>query len=215
VGVDAGFVHAFLDRCPGDAEVALFTARWDLVAFFLNPFEQGEMFHPGLLGLAQAFVSRMGIGIELKSLVTHSLSSVYCNYIVAKPVFWRAWLTLAEAFFEYVEHSRDDVSEAIRAQTRYAPQTHTAPLAPMKTFIQERLATIPLASGNFRIAAPDLSAHFPVDSFFENAPQTRQLLQGCNLLKQQYCLTGEVDFLKAYFKLRPRVPVVQARVAGR
>ena len=206
-GLDSSFVFDFIDRINSHADVALFSARWDLIAFFRSPFEQGEIFHPGLLDLSERFLQSIDVEIDLRTLTTHSLSSVYSNFIVAKPVFWRAWLKLADAFFDRVEHGRDALALALQASTTYAPQGRSMPSAPMKTFIQERLTSLVLAQGAFRVATPDLSGQFPFDSPFERSARARRVLQCCDLLKQQYATLGDPSFLEAYLKLRAVVPM--------
>ena len=54
--MDSHFVLNCLSRVSPDYEVALFTYAPDVLAIHLNPFEQGEYAHPGLLRASQAFL---------------------------------------------------------------------------------------------------------------------------------------------------------------
>ena len=92
-GLDSKVVSEFLQQVdPHHANVALFASGWDQIAYFRNIFEQGEFWHPGLIDGSQKFFDRIGLTINLLTLTTHSLSSVFSNYLVAKPCYWRHWL---------------------------------------------------------------------------------------------------------------------------
>lgn len=204
-GLSASQVMDFLESAAPQADVALFSHRWDQIAYYLNVFEQGETLHHGLLDLSQQFFSSIGMEVNLRDLVTHSRTAVFSNFIVAKPVFWREWLPIANSFFAYVEDSNNAQSGAIKASTFHGyPWKKT----PMKTFIQERFASVLLALGEFRVAAIDLSADAPLTPYlFEIDPRTRRRLQACDVLKQAYCASVDQDYLSAYRKLRALVPV--------
>jgi len=47
--LDSTMVYEFLQRYS-HADAAIFNAGWGQIAYFLNPFEQGDCWHPGLLG---------------------------------------------------------------------------------------------------------------------------------------------------------------------
>lgn len=201
-GVNAETMFSVLCQCEGHFDVALFSCGWDQLAYFLNPFEQGEFWHPGLTGLSQYFLDTIGSNIDLTKLVTSSRNSVFSNYLIAKPAFWRAWLQWADKFFEFVEGPG---SAEFRNNTAHGPS-----VAPMKTFIQERFATLILSEGGFRVAAPDMSQSFPIDPFvFESDAKTRQLLQTCNSLKEKYLETGDSDYLDMYRKARAAINIVR------
>ncbi|MBL8302592.1 MAG: hypothetical protein JNM26_07460, partial [Ideonella sp.] len=59
-------------HCTGgrQPDVVLFSPQPDMGAFFLNVFEQGELFHPGFLKLAQAVAEVLGFHVPLATLVT-------------------------------------------------------------------------------------------------------------------------------------------------
>lgn len=80
-------------------------------------------------------------------------------------------------------------------------------VAPMKTFIQERLASLILAQGSFSVAAPDLSQSFPIDPVFKENGKTRRLLQTCDLLKAKYIETNDADYMDMYRKIRATIEV--------
>jgi hypothetical protein len=74
---------------------------------------------------------------------------------------------------------------------------------PMKTFIQERLATVVLASGQFKAACPPYSFMNPIFTrLFPDTIETRVLLQSCDLMKQKYRLSADQKYLAMYWKIR-------------
>jgi hypothetical protein len=84
-------------------DVALFSIRWDHIAYFTNPFEQGECIQPGTLKETQNFLDSIHIDINLKKFITHSQTAAYSNYIIAKPSYWLKWLLLANKFYDYTK----------------------------------------------------------------------------------------------------------------
>jgi len=198
-----GFVNTYAMQC----EVALFSSCWDQNSYFQNPFEQGDMWHPGLLDLSQSFLDAVGMKLDIRSLVTDTSTTALGNYIVAKPVFWRAWLDLANKFFEMVEKKENTISDRAANLTSYSSRLD---LAPMKAFLQERLATAIIAKNNFRVAAWDQSSYSYSPIFtrlFHDDFRTRRLLQACNLLKQQYNLSQDKDYFLVYQKLRKQIAI--------
>lgn len=193
----------FLNSNSKDNDIILFSPGWDQIAYFLNPFEQGEFWHPGLLDSSQQFFDSIGVNIDLRNLVTHSTSTVFSNYIVAKPVFWNKWLHMANQLFEFIENN---ASHAASDNTTYGSNLKQAP---MKTFIQERLASVLMAQGGFKIvAAIDQSNDAPIlKKLFVDDPLTRERLRACDQYKQQYTATGNEDYLEQYYKVRAQIPI--------
>ena len=203
-GLTSQIVRDVLTAHDAHADVALFSTAWDQIAFFENQFEQGEFWHPGISRAAQDFFDAINEPIQLNQLVTHSLTSVFSNFVIAKASYWRAWHALAEQLWEYTEAATPNSS--IIALTNYATETkHT----PMKVFVQERLAPVVLSKNQFRTITLDISANAPIwDRMFAPHPTTRRSLQACDLLKQKYTQTGDRTFLEAFRKLRQTIPLV-------
>jgi hypothetical protein len=200
--LDHAQVREFIETVDGHVDVALFSPYWDQIAYFQNPFEQGEYHHPGLLAATRRFFEAAGITLNLDRLVTDASSAVFSNYIVAKPAFWAAWLKLADALFEFVEHSDDPAAEALRAPTAYKGASDA--LA-MKIFIQERLASVVLAIGDYRVATIDTSDSRRPPGLLP--PRALRSLQTLDVLKGEFRRTGDGAFLEAYRKLRASIPM--------
>ena len=95
---DAAYVHEFLKRVPNETEVAIFSPGWDQLAYFLNPWEQGEVWHPELAEITEEFLLATGRTAGLHALVTDATTSVFSNYFVAKKRFWQYWMSIAKDF---------------------------------------------------------------------------------------------------------------------
>ena len=207
--LSAADVLDFIGTIDGYADVALFSPYWDQIAYFQNSFEQGEYYHPGLRDAAARFFAHAGIAIDLDTLVSDSATSVFSNYIVAKPAFWRAWLQLADALFDFAENSPDPAAVALRDTTDYKGSDEHVP---MKVFIQERLASVILAGGGYRTATIDISDRRRPANLLP--PVVLRALQSCDLLKQQFRRTGDRTYFEAYRKLRATIPMARPAAGG-
>lgn len=197
-GQNASKINAILDKYDTAANVALFSPTWDLNAYFINQFEQGEIWHPGISNLTQTFLDAIHFDLNIETLVTHHTTSTFANYIVAKPNFWHMWQELAEQFYSYCELAENNVGET---ETSYGQA-----LYPMKTFIQERFQSILMSSGKFKVLSPDQSQSSPLFlPLFDNNPTTRRMLQTLDLLKNRYCETKDSSYLDMFYKIRKNI----------
>lgn len=198
VGLDSRYVLGVLQGA--DADVALFSAHRDQVAYYLNVFEQGEACHPGLLDLMRQFLRAQGIAVDPAEVVMDSRSAVFSNYVVARKRFWLAWRELAERFWHYVEH-QPGIDPRFHGLAPYA-SGH----APFKTFLQERLASFVLATGRWRTLVPDFGEWCPINPHvFDPTPRTRRQLEVCDYMKARFLDTGDAAFLEMYRKVRAEV----------
>jgi len=197
-GFDSRFVLEIVEKYGENANVALFSPDWDQLSYFLNPFEQGEVWHPGLLPLSQKFIDTIDLNIDLKNLVSDTTSSVFSNYVIAKKEFWEEWKRIAEAFFKYAENNSEFKIHVSYGSVQYQ--------YPMKTFIQERFASLILSTRNFKVLSPDQSLTSPI--FFRLFPQdviTRRYLQSCDVMKKKYRETLDEKFIEMYWELRKNI----------
>lgn len=194
----------FVSAVDSHADVVLASHGWDQIAFFLNPFEQGEFWHPELRGIAERFVAAAGVGLPVRSYVGHSMNTVYSNYVVAKPVFWRSWLEFANLLFELAEDPSHPLGKPLSSFAMYDTGTLRVPT---KTFLQERLASLVLATKRFRVAVIDTSAQTALNAnLFEENLRTRRLLGTCDTLKLECDLSGDRAFLDMFHKVRASIP---------
>jgi hypothetical protein len=143
-------VSAFVRDNAAEHDVMLFSPQPDMGAFFLNVFEQGELFDPGFIQAMEGFLRSAGVEVNLASLVMDSSQVVFSNYFVARPAFWRRWLELAEQLFALCEGPDSAEKAACTVPTTYPGQ------AQRKVFMQERLASLLLAiEPAWRVKAAD------------------------------------------------------------
>jgi hypothetical protein len=194
-GFSSNFVLKVIEKHGSMGNVALFSSEWDQISYFLNPFEQGEVWHPGITEVCQDFIDKCGLEINLSTLVSDTSSSVFSNYIVAKKEFWIQWKKLAEQFFEFVENSPE-----YQTTTSYGSIQNQVP---MKAFIQERLATLILSTETFKVLSPDQSSNGLINTrMFHDNMMTRRLLQTCDLMKNKYREKKDEKYLEMYWKIR-------------
>lgn len=199
-GLGSADVQAFIHQDSGRHDAYFFSPFWDLSSFFINIFEQGDFFHPGLTQASQKFVDSIGLSTPVKFQVTHSQNTVFCNYIVANKTFWLKWLALGERLFFAAEHPEADpqLQALLKDDTTYGEQR-----LPLKVFLLERLATLLLlnepalkAKGYdcFQLS-PSIT---PLNRFFNEAVQ-------CNALKMAYEQSASPFNLHAFMNLRNQV----------
>ncbi|MFZ4704060.1 MAG: hypothetical protein ACOYMG_28780 [Candidatus Methylumidiphilus sp.] len=194
-GFNSEFVINLLNRYGEAANVALFSFGWDQLAYFLNPWEQGEVWHPGVLSSSQNYINNAGFKTDLKTLVTDTTTSVFSNYIIAKRDFWLEWRNMAESFYNYCEKNPLD-----SIKTSYGNVDNQYP---MKAFMQERLATLILATGKYIVLSPDQSFNGPIfTGLFSSDITNRRLLQTCDLMKRKFREKSDEKYLEMYWKIR-------------
>jgi hypothetical protein len=194
-GFNSDFVLKVIENYGILGDVALFSPGWDQLAYFLNPFEQGEVWHPGLMTASQDFLDKYKLEINLNTLVSDTSSSVFSNYVIAKKEFWTQWKKIAEQFFEHVENSPE-----YQATTSYGSLENQFP---MKTFVQERFATLILSTNTFKVLTPDQSFSAPIFTrLFPDDVKTRRLLQTCDLMKTKYRESKDEKYLEMYWRIR-------------
>jgi hypothetical protein len=203
-GLRANEIVDFLKTVDTNMEVVTIPYSWEQIAYFLNPFEQGNLFHPGLAKYTQQFIDHLGWDFNISTFAGHSGNSVFCNFIIAKPRYWKKWLELATAFFDLIESGKGDLAQALGGTTSYGSVRNQAPL---KTFVQERFPSLILGKNEFQTSVLDISHQLPVfRRLFNEHPRTRRLLQTCDVLKSEYTRSGDIDLLLSYRKIRSLIP---------
>lgn len=201
-GLNSVFLKNILDNHAQNCEVLLFSYAWDQLSYFLNPFEQGELWHAGISEITQKFFDLSGVNININSFVTCCNTSVFSNYIIAKPSYWEKWLLLAEMFFNVAEQG--DIPELTYNTSYVSPENQT----PIKTFIQERLSSVILSSSSFKTLSIDQSMTGEIFTMlFDDDIGTRRRLQTCDLLKEMYLKTNNKEYLNVFFNIRKDIKI--------
>ncbi len=186
-------VEAFLADCTED--VVLFSPFFDQSAFAVNIFEQANISHRNIDPILSAAFAQLNPNIRLSSLVTHSKNTVFCNYFVAKPAFWKVWLECCEKIFQLCEQGDAVLSEQLNTLVE-----HDTGMNPAKVFVIERVASFMLALGmGWRVRA-----YNPMKLPMTTSPVARFVDELCRLdaLKIAFCESGYPDYIKAFNKIR-------------
>ncbi|HEX5458628.1 MAG TPA: class I SAM-dependent methyltransferase [Steroidobacteraceae bacterium] len=136
----AAAVDDFMRQRGGTADVISFSPFFDQMAFPLNIMELAVANHECRETFAQC-ASLVAPGFEIERSVMSSLDTVYCNFFVAKPRFWREWLAKCELIFELAEQGLTPLGQALNRVVTYGTAT-----APAKVFVIERVASLLLWS---------------------------------------------------------------------
>lgn len=138
-GLAAADVRRHVEAHGADADVLLYSPFPTQVAYFLNVFEQGEQSHPGFMQTCADVLQALGMPVALQGLVMDARQTVYSNYFVARPAFWREWLRWTEAVFVLAEAADSSLRERLQAPTAYAGSVQ------IKVFVVERIASLLLS----------------------------------------------------------------------
>ncbi|MCP1574894.1 hypothetical protein J2S30_003273 [Herbaspirillum rubrisubalbicans] len=195
--LDAGKVFQFINANPG-ADVYHFSPFFQDSACYLNMFEQGNRYHPGMVSLVNTFLGSIDLNVDLRKLAMDFRSTIYCNFMVAKPVFWEKWFAINERLFEEVEQGTGAFAQQMNALTTY----HKMPLN-MKVFIMERIASLILALDHSLSVAHYDIAQMPWSDILYYP--CRDDMFTLNALKLAYLNSSEERYLQLFYGLRNQV----------
>ena len=182
-----------------EADVYTFSPFVEQAAFFLNVFEHGEVNHKGMLDAMQQFVNQAGMQIDLRNVVCDFTTSVFSNYFVAKPKFWRKWLEIGEQLYTLCESQSGPLANRLNAATQYHEQVGAVGL---KVFMMERLVSLILIYYQFAIKAYD-----PFAITRSGIPVSRldHEMRVANALKMAFLNTRDVRYIESYLRFRGSV----------
>jgi hypothetical protein len=193
-GLSYAEVVNFVKRHAATADILLFSPQPDMGAFFLNVFEQGEAFDPGLVEAVNELLAVSGIPLDVKNLVMDSRQVVFSNYFVALPRFWREWLRVNEALYEICEGQASNLKDLLCRPTSYPGA------AQRKVFIQERIASLLLTAWtHWRSVAYNPFNMAWSDSRLRNYPNHAYINDA---LKLAYRTNGHTQYMEAYAHMR-------------
>jgi predicted O-linked N-acetylglucosamine transferase (SPINDLY family) len=195
--IDFEKISEFALQNGADNDVLIFSPFWDLNSLFLNSFEQGDFFHPGLMACSQQFIQVVGHDLRLSELVMHGDNTAFCNYFIAKKKFWLHWLELGEKLFQSAEAEGTALAHALNQNTIYSHD-----LLPQKIFVQERLVNMLLAGPEFKSKSWSM---FGLPCSVTPLSQYKSQAASANALKLAYAKTGDVLYLNEFHQLRDKV----------
>jgi len=194
-GLDSAAVFDFAARHAGASDVVLFSPFFDQIAYPVNIFEQGAMQHADTMRTFRECALIAAPGINFEALVMDSTNTVFCNYFVAKPAFWRRWLEKCELIFRIAEAGATDLAKRLNAIT-----THDGNGAPTKVFVLERMASLILSTeGCWKV-----KSYNPLSLPWSNAAISKFKVEMAFLdaLKIAYASQGHPQYLEAFYELR-------------
>jgi hypothetical protein len=141
-------VVEFVKSAGSDTDVISFSPQPDMGAFFLNVFDQQEMFDRGFTAASEAFFEAVGMPLDLASLVMDSRQIIFSNYFVARPAFWVEWLAWNERLFAICEGNESTLKQLLVKETNYSGTVQR------KVFLMERIASVLLTvNSKWRVRA--------------------------------------------------------------
>lgn len=202
-GCDSTYVRQFLDHPPRDAEVAIFSPGWDQLSYFVNPWEQGEVWHPTIGKITEKFLVATQRNANLQNLVTDVTTAVFSNYFIAKKRFWMAWFDIARDFKQFV------LSHA-EFNAQFVSYGSVLNQAPMKAFIQERFASYLLATGDYvSVTSTRMLARPVMCRLFPQGEADRKLFLLCDRLKRLYRKTHNKVYLDSFYLTRQQIAFIR------
>lgn len=178
----------------GPVDVALFCPQPDMGANFLNVFEQAEVFDNGFISATAEFLKLQSIEVPLNNVVMDNRQTVYSNYFVARPSFWRPWFALTEALFNIAEDTSHPLHRAVNHNTNYSKNANR------KVFILERMASLLLTiEPKFRVAVANPYGFGWSMTKFRETPDRTYINDA---LKRAYKDTGFPQYMEAFKNLR-------------
>jgi hypothetical protein len=193
--LDAAAALAFARSQPADTDVIMFSPFFDQSAFPLNMFEQGLAQHTDIAEVFEETLRLLAPHTSIGTLLMDSTNTVFCNYFLARPAFWRRWLMQCEAVFRIGEANDTRFGQLLNAGT-----THDGGLAPNKVFVTERIASLILATEpHWKV-----KAYNPLEMPFTNAavaryPNELVLLDGLKIAAREQ---GFPQYLSMFAQLR-------------
>lgn len=133
-------------RQAGEVDVVTFSPFPCHGAVFTNVFEHGAQAFPGFLDVMGQFLADLDPGFRPDMIVNDSRDTVYCNYFLAKPKFWRVWLRVLDRAFELAETGQSPLADNLRKPIDYQGKP-----TEMKIMVLERMPSFLLVSGAFTV----------------------------------------------------------------
>ena len=149
--LSAAEVHEFIRKQDGKPDVIHFSPFFDHSAFSHNVFYQYDVHRSGRKTMEES-IAAVTPGYEkfMMAGVMDSRNTIYCNFFVAKPSFWRMWLQTCEILFKIAEENATNLGRQLNETV-----PHDRGFVPAKVFIIERMASLLLILNNFEVKAFD------------------------------------------------------------
>lgn len=187
----------FIKMNSHETDVFLFSPYFDHSAFFINVLEQAVVVNKIEKKLFSEVASIIDSQMNIDDLITDSRNTVFSNYFVAKPKFWRVWFDKAEEIFDIAEENKTNLAVKLNAFASHDTKAAT------KTFVIERIASLILArQSNFRVKAYN-SIDMPISRWYFSK-EYNALIQ-LDALKIAYSILGHPQYLQMFKKIQEKI----------
>ncbi|MEY3998078.1 MAG: hypothetical protein RLY60_890, partial [Pseudomonadota bacterium] len=189
-GLEANDLRQFIANDQDDTDAFFVCPQAEVGAVFLNPVMGSEFTDPGALSTVQRTLDKAGLGLDIASQVIDSTTLVYSNYIIAKPAYWRRWLSLVEFIYDIADNGTDPVlqSELVHP-TRYDGGVQR------KVFLIECLASLLFITERMRVKSIPLNESLAARGVMY--PHRAQAMV-CDACKIAFNRTGNRDYLNVF-----------------
>lgn len=185
------FISAVLAQ-RADADIIFCSPQPEVGALFQNVYFGSDAADPGSLALYSAILDASPWKLDIGALVNDARDTVYSNYFVARPRFWRVWFELAEAIFRVAEDPANPFSAALNGVTSYGNGVMR------KVFLIEGLASALIRRHSFRAVSIPIRQH---DGNLNIFSAYRQQAETCNALKAAFNDSGAAAHLEIFAAL--------------
>jgi hypothetical protein len=205
-GLDAAQVHDFIAGHDGMADVFLFSPCVDLSAMWTNVFAHFDQ-EKGNHETLRQLIALITPGFEdlATQILMDSRNTVYCNYFVAKPEFWKLWLGKCEEIYRVAEEDTTELGHKLNAGISYRDARE-----PLKIFAIERVASWLLATHRYAVLAYDPWSMPPTTA---SAVKYRKELIQLDALKIAFSLQKSPSYFAEYKELQTRISNVEKKKA--
>ncbi|MBH1963191.1 MAG: hypothetical protein I8H77_02585 [Comamonadaceae bacterium] len=180
-------------------DVVSFSSSFEQIASYPNSFIQGESMHPGLMKVAQDFLTEINVDLDLSNLVQDQTRIIFRNYFVAKYEFWLRWMDITERIQKISENQDTDLGRRLNSCTPHQGVIDY----PMKDFLFERAVSVLLEMQNINAAVGIDIEKSPMSS--PGADEFFGAFLSLDALKSQYLKTRESKYLDIYETRRQRL----------
>ena len=181
----------FINSGPIGTDVFTISPQVDIGAFFQNVYYGGELMSPGFLDASQRLFDRNDVEVSIGSLFMDTRTTVFSNYIVAKPIFWREWIRLGEMLFAAAENAdlNDSLRQKLNLNTPYSGSVER------KVFLMEAQASLVLnihknmrvhAYDPFKLCWSSQLGNFKQEAITCDALKTAVIEQGRNTYRETF-----------------------------
>jgi hypothetical protein len=203
-------VRAFVGRA-GAADVVTFSPLPCHAACFLNVFEQAEFTQPGFMRVMAAYLRETESAVALETMVNHCGDTVFSNFFLARPSFWRRWSAAAERLFGMAENSSSPLHALLNQETPYVKDDGVARPAQQKVFVMERIVTLLLATSRDLAVVNYPPFELPLAPYFA---ALRTEVMRLDALKLAYAKSGDAALLREYRALQEKTIAAAQRNLG-